>query len=214
VPGSGGLLPRLVPAPDDQDDVPLAGRPHRVGRSDPDLRHRFLRHHPEAAAPRGWLAGHVPRLQPGDVACWVLKSAAGPDDVAPGWAPGSDRELDRCVRRSYRLDLVQPGQPCLLWVSGRRRPGVHAVGEVTGAVVEGERGPVVGVRLTRLAEPVERAELLADPAARDAEVLRMPAGSNPSWLSAPQYAAVVSRLGPRPIPLRRLHSAGWDDGSP
>jgi hypothetical protein len=30
---------------------------------------------------------------------------------------------------------------------------------------------------------------------QDAEVLRMPAGSNPSWLSAGQYAAVLDRLG-------------------
>jgi hypothetical protein len=142
-------------------------------------------------------------LQPRDVACWVLKSTAAPDDVAPGWEPGSQRELDRCVRRSYRLDLMLPGQPCLLWVSGRQAPGVHALGEVTAAVVEGEGGPVVGVRLTRLAEPVARADLLADPAARDAEVLRMPAGSNPSWLSATQYAAVLSHLGPVRGPAAR-----------
>jgi hypothetical protein len=36
---------------------------------------------------------------------------------------------------------------------------------------------------------------------RDAEVLRMPAGSNPSWLSAEQFTAVLDRtpdlgLGP------------------
>ena len=50
------------------------------------------------------------------------------------------------------------------------------------------------VRLTRLAEPVDRAELLADPVARSAEVLRMPAGSNPSWLSGAQFAAVLARV--------------------
>jgi hypothetical protein len=151
---------------------------------------------PAAAARGSWLAGPVPRLQPGDVACWVLKSTSAPSGIAADWAPGSDRELDRCVRPSYRLALMTPGQPCLLWVSGRHEPGVHALGEVTAGVVEGGAGPVVGVRLTRLAEPVARAELLADPAARDAEVLRMPAGSNPSYLSAAQYAAVLDLLGP------------------
>jgi hypothetical protein len=30
---------------------------------------------------------------------------------------------------------------------------------------------------------------------RDAEVLRMPAGSNPSWLSAEQFTAVLDRAG-------------------
>jgi hypothetical protein len=63
---------------------------------------------------------------------------------------------------------------------------------VTGPVRDTDDGPAVPVRLTRLAEPVDRAELLADPAVRDAEVLRMPAGSNPSWLSAGQYAAVLA----------------------
>jgi hypothetical protein len=143
-----------------------------------------------------WLASDVPRLQPGDVACWVLKSSLPPDSVAVGWTPGATRELDRCVRPSYRLDLMAPGQPCLLWVSGRDRPGVHAVGELTSGVLRADGGPVVAVRLTRLPEPVPRAELLADPVARDAEVLRMPAGSNPSWLSPGQYAAVLAQLGP------------------
>jgi hypothetical protein len=130
-------------------------------------------------------------MQPGDVACWVLKSSLAPDAVAPGWRAGSTRVLTRCVRRSYRLDLMIPGQPCLLWVSGRERPGVHALGELTGGVTEGDGGPVLDVRLTRLAEPVDRSELLADPEACSAEVLRMPAGSNPSWLSAAQYAALL-----------------------
>ena len=143
----------------------------------------------------GWLIG-VHRLEPGDVACWVLKSTRAPAAVVTGWRPGAAVELDRCVRRSYRLDLMAAGQPCLLWVSGRDRPGVHALGELTGGPVDAEGGPVVGVRLTRLAEPVDRSELLADPVAREAEVLRMPAGSNPSWLSAAQYAAVLAHLPP------------------
>jgi hypothetical protein len=130
------------------------------------------------------------------VACWVIKSSLPAEAVAPGWLPGSARDLHRCLRRSYRLELMAPGQPCLLWVSGRDRPGVHAVGELTGGSVESDGGPVVAVRLTRLAEPVDRAELLADPAVRDAEVLRMPAGSNPSWLSRAQYDGLLARVEP------------------
>jgi len=160
------------------------------------------------------LAEPVPRLLPGDIACWVLKSSLVPEALAPGWRPGSPAVLDRCVRRSYRLDLMAPGQPCLLWVSGRDRPGVHALGELTSVATEDAGGPVVGVRWTRLAAAVPRADLLADPAARDAEVLRMPAGSNPSWLSPGQYAAVLAHLEPAPAALRRgPHSGGWDDGS-
>ena len=51
------------------------------------------------------------QLQPSDVAGWLLKSTRAPAEIDPGWAPGEERELTRCVRRSYRLELVSPGQP-------------------------------------------------------------------------------------------------------
>jgi hypothetical protein len=128
------------------------------------------------------------------VACWVLKTNRPPSDLVPGWRPGAEQQLTRCLRPSYRLDLMAAGQPCLLWLSGRDRPGVHAVGELCGPPGRDAAGPVVSVRLTLVAEPVDRADLLADPVARGAEVLRMPAGSNPSWLSRPQYDEVLARI--------------------
>jgi hypothetical protein len=137
----------------------------------------------------------VRRLSPGDVACWVLKTTRPPEEMSPGWRALTPQPFDRCVRRSYRLALMAAGQPCLLWLSGRDRPGVHALGEVAGDVEDRADGPVVPVRLALLGEPVPRADLLADPRMRDAEVLRMPAGSNPSWLSADQFAAVLDRAG-------------------
>ncbi|WP_231486378.1 hypothetical protein [Candidatus Blastococcus massiliensis] len=140
--------------------------------------------------------GAVPGTGPtNDFGAWLLKSTRTPAEIEPGWAPGAERDLARCVRRTYRLDLVAPGQPVVLWVSGRRAPGVHAVGTVAGPVQDdGDGGPVLPVRLTRLPDPLGRGELLADPAFRDAEVLRMPAGSNPSWLTSSQLAAVLGRV--------------------
>ena len=135
------------------------------------------------------------RLVAADIACWVFRSAVAPERLAPGWRPGAVVSMTRCVRPSYRLDLMAPGQRCLLWVSGRTDPGVHALGVLTETPREPDRSPVVPVDLTLLADPLPRAVLLADPAVRDAEVLRMPAGSNPSWLSASQFAAVLDRLG-------------------
>ena len=144
----------------------------------------------------------MPRLTASDVACWVVKSSRVPTALVTGWAAGDTAELSRCVRPSYRLTLMRPGQPCLLWVSGRDRPGVHALGQLTGEVAEdggGDGGaPTVPVAFTLLDHPVPRAALLADPATREAEVLRMPAGSNPSWLSAGQYAAVLELAGGDP----------------
>jgi hypothetical protein len=147
------------------------------------------------------LAGSGPtpgpaRLTSADVACWVVKSTRPPAGLVAGWIPGTTQELTRCLRRSYRLDLMATGQPCLLWLSGRNRPGVHALGSLTGPPRDGGTGPVVPVRLTLLAEPVDRADLLTDPVARHAEVLRMPAGSNPSWLSREQFDAVLARAAP------------------
>jgi hypothetical protein len=141
------------------------------------------------------------RTEPGALGAWLLKSSLSPTEIEPDWAPDEERFLSRCVRRSYRLDLVVPGQPVVLWLSGRRAPGVHAVGTVSGGVEIGSGGPELPVRLTRLADPVARADLLADPDFRDAEVVRMPAGSNPSWLTTTQFAAVLrrapqDRLGP------------------
>ncbi|MGY1916444.1 hypothetical protein [Blastococcus sp. SYSU DS0973] len=133
------------------------------------------------------------RLTAADVACWLLKSSAPPDELSPGWGAGEERLLDRCLRPSYRIGLLAPGQPCLLWLSGRHHPGVHALGTVAGAVDDGPGGPSVPVRVRLLHEPVPRAELIADPAFADAEVVRMAAGSNPSWLSADQFAAVLAR---------------------
>jgi len=106
------------------------------------------------------------RLSAADVGCWVLKSTSPPADVVPGWQPGTAQTLTRCVRRSYRLDLMVAGQPCLLWLSGRTAPGVHALGELTGGAEPGDDGWAVRLRLTLLPEPVARAELLIDPVAR------------------------------------------------
>ena len=123
----------------------------------------------------------------------MLKTSRPPAGLDPYWTPATPRLTTRCVRRSYRLDLMAAGQPCLLWLSGRHDPGVHALGALTGPVHDDD-GPVVPVRFVPLPEPVPRADLLADPRMADAEVLRMPAGSNPSWLSAGQFAAVLDRV--------------------
>lgn len=128
-----------------------------------------------------------------DVACWLLKSAGRPAEL-----PRHDAgpvTVRRCLRRSYRVGLMTLGQPCVLWISGRVDPGVGAVGRVAA---EAEDGPEPGVLVELLALPrvVPRRDLVADPRFATAEVVRMAAGSNPSFLDAVQFTALLDHLGP------------------
>jgi hypothetical protein len=159
------------------------------------------------------------RLTTADVGCWVIKTRLPPDQILTGWHPGSTRSLTRCVRRSYRLELMRPGQPCLLWLSGRQDPGVRAIGTVTGEPdppldtlrtgdlpVDRGQDPAVTVSLHLLHEPVERQLWLADPLLAGAEVLRMPAGSNPSYLSPERLSSLLDLISPHD-----LEASGWAD---
>lgn len=126
-----------------------------------------------------------------DVACWLLKTARPPDELVPGWPAGATRVLDRCLRRSYRLDLMAPGQRCLLWLSGRQA-GVVALGTLAEAP-DRSGPPEVRVSLRRLPDPIPRTDLLPTPFAT-AEVIRMPFGSNPSYLTHPQLITLQDHL--------------------
>jgi hypothetical protein len=142
------------------------------------------------------------RLTRGDGAAWLVKTSRPPEVIEPGWAPGETRTLQRCVRATYRLGLMVPGQVCLLWLSGQASPGVHAIGTLVAGpggeepldTVEAPGGPVITLRLRLLAEPIPRQELMTAGPFATAEVARMPAGSNPSYLTGPQLAEVMARL--------------------
>ncbi|HYP44409.1 MAG TPA: hypothetical protein VEQ66_04325 [Propionibacteriaceae bacterium] len=140
------------------------------------------------------------RLTLDDIGCWVIKSQTPVVELSAGWDLGATRELTRCLRRSYRVHLMHPGQPCLLWVSGLQQPGVQALGELTSVArpvddPEATRPQIsVDVALRRLRRPIPRSALLADHVLAAAEVLRMPAGSNPSFLSPSLWAALQDFL--------------------
>lgn len=96
-----------------------------------------------------------------------------------------------CVRPSYRTGLVEPGQPVLFWVSGGDRDhptGIYAQGTTTDRPEPESDGAklVLPLRLEPLTQPVLRTELLGHPVLRELEVLRMAAGSNPSFLDREQ----------------------------
>ena len=136
-----------------------------------------------------------PLLTADSLGAWLLKASPAAGAVDELARSGFSTVTTRCVRPSYRTALVRSGQPVLLWVSGRdpRHPaGLHAAGRTTGPVEDSPDGPVMPVRLAPLAPIVPREVLTADELLGSIEVLRMPAGSNPSYLDVAQYAALCA----------------------
>jgi len=124
---------------------------------------------------------------------WLLKANPAGGAVDRLLRDGLEDVVTRCVRASYRTALVRADQPVLLWVSGDGSTlpaGLHAAGHTTGPVTEEADGPVMHVRLRRLSAVVARKALRAHPVLGRLEVLRMAAGSNPSYLDVTQYAAL------------------------
>ena len=148
--------------------------------------------------------GTAPRVTASTFGAWLVK--ARPDADAQVEPTDFSTIMTRCLRPSYRTDLVEAGQLVLLWISGASRAqpaGIHAHGRATGNVLmdaAGDAGPEPGahrpptvlmpVDLRPLSPPVLRADLLAHPVLSRIEVLRMPAGSNPSFLTRDELAAL------------------------
>ena len=129
-------------------------------------------------------------LTAGGLGAWLVKAQPGALPITEVLDDGFATVTSRCVRPSYRTDLVEAGQPVLLWVSGgdRRHPsGIYASGETTGPVRQDDSELTMPVRFGPLAPVVLRTELLGHPLLREIEVVRMPAGSNPSYLDTAQY---------------------------
>ena len=134
----------------------------------------------------------MPAVTESSLGAWLLKASPAGLPVDEVVASSFRTVTSRCVRPSYRVELVRAGQPVLLWLSGRhpRHPaGIYASGHATGPVQEPDEPgaePWMPVRLHAV-EPVLRTDVLADPVLRELEVVRMPAGSNPSYLDRAQW---------------------------
>jgi hypothetical protein len=144
----------------------------------------------------------VSRLAPADVGAWLFTChPRGFAEMLPALRAGG-RVDGWCVRRSYRLDLLAPGQPAVLWVSGARgsvpEPGVWMLGRTTGELDGAGPRPRAGLDLALLDAPLPREVLRADPRTARMEVLRAAQTGNPSVLTPAEHAAVVDLLGAGP----------------
>ncbi|HZG89364.1 MAG TPA: hypothetical protein VEZ42_04035 [Pseudonocardia sp.] len=136
------------------------------------------------------------RLAAADVGAWLFTCN-----------PGEFRELREgtvavtgwCAHPSYRVGLVVPGQPAVLWVSGSSgsavTPGIWMAGRTTGEVDRNRDRPRIGLAMTLLPEALPREVLRADPRTARLEVLRAPQMSNPSVVSPGELAAIEELLG-------------------
>lgn len=158
----------------------------------------------------------IARLRDGtEVAAWLFKANPEVWDVL-----GAIRDRNRGgaegldwwpMAASYRVELVHPGQPCALWVTGGRKSpttGVWAMGQVTGEPFvdaddadEWATDPLgrkairyrVAFEVEVTEEPVTLADLLGDERFERAEIVRAPRVSSPVALTAAQWSAIEDR---------------------
>ena len=124
-------------------------------------------------------------LTPETLGAWLVKARGGVPSTRAHVRAGFAAVETWCVRPSYRTGMVDERQPVLLWVSGTERDqpaGIYARGRTTGPATS-DAMPLV---LDPLEHPLLRSELLSHPGLATLEVLRMPAGSNPSYVTREQ----------------------------
>lgn len=173
-------------------------------------------------------SGPAEALQDGTFGAWVLHCNPSHYDIRADIERG---ELNGTWSvpntESYRLDLMDEGQPVLLYVGGQRAatpPGLWGFGRLTGSVqrsvlleheasqgwLDVERATTreswVPLQLEMRKVPVTRSTMLGDRVTRGAEFLRAPQVV-PAWVTAKEPKAIsklasglVAPTGPVPEP--------------
>ncbi|HXH77677.1 hypothetical protein [Nocardioides sp.] len=151
------------------------------------------------------------RISADNLGAWLIKCQPRVNPELPrSIRAGDTQPITRwCVADNYRSRMMGPGDRAVLWVSGDGRElarGIWGLGWVTGPV-----RPMVdelGVETDKLEVPLHlpllssglRAEEIKAAGVTDLEVLRLPQGSNPSWVSLDQLtvlAELVDEWPPR-----------------
>jgi hypothetical protein len=132
---------------------------------------------------------------------WLVKCSPPTGSTLQEGMDAGTIDISRwCVVPGYRADMMRKGQRVVLWVSGgdKAQRGIWATGRLTGEACVDEAHPAAGlsvpVDLRLLTDPLSADEIVA--AGMDhLEVQRMPAGSNPSWISRGQLEVLDALLG-------------------
>lgn len=146
---------------------------------------------------------------------WVFKCNPATWDIKQWIDEGNDWVDDWTIMDNYRSKLLAAGQPAILWVSGPTKgakvlPGIWGIGHVAGSAewsawiepedvekgfwLDKEKGQAanywVPMDVDILPKPLDRKIIAQDPILRNAEVFRQPQGSNPTFLTKEEYAAL------------------------
>ncbi|OZE87209.1 hypothetical protein CH298_17790 [Rhodococcoides fascians] len=152
-----------------------------------------------------------------NLGAWVFKCNPKTWDLKTFLADGHAHIESWSVANNYRSDLIQHGQRALFWVSGAESGamprGVWGYGWTTGTpefVAQSSEGYWVDddkridshrfapTDLHLLKAPLMSADLKQIKELGNLEVLRQPNGSNPSWVSESELAAIENLLPPWP----------------
>ncbi len=164
----------------------------------------------KATAPQR--ADAVQTVTTADLGAWVLTANPRVWDLQRWINEGGQGHDDWTVARNYRSQMMEPGQPVLLWIGGSDPgcpAGFRAAGTVTGpcAPASAQSAFWIDRKAKARADFVARVDLHLLPALvpkhavqhhrvlRDMEVLRSPFASNPSHLTLEQMAALQPLLG-------------------
>ncbi|MEU4421053.1 hypothetical protein AB0F81_10525 [Actinoplanes sp. NPDC024001] len=132
-----------------------------------------------------------------DLGAWLLKGNADLTGLLGRFA--DEPHVRRwCVQRSYRLELMEAGQPVLFWASGSRRRdlayGIWGCGRLLGPPRPEADGPGWWVPLDLTIAPpsawIGRDVLRVHRELADLEVLRQPQAANPSFVTVRQWEAI------------------------
>ncbi len=146
------------------------------------------------------------------IGAWLLKAHPDVWDII-GFIDAGGQIDSWSLTDSYRVELMAPGDPCVLWITGAEgadpTPGLWAIGEITTEPYEAtseddgfwpsdeertKRTLHIGVDLQVLPEPIARGVLADDPRFADAEIFRAPRMGSPLALTPAMYDALETHL--------------------
>jgi hypothetical protein len=137
------------------------------------------------------------RLRSATTAIWVVQ--CNPRRTDPSTIATAFRRDGCCVKR--HAHAIRRGDRVVLWLSGPDA-GVHALGEVCGAVSSPEPGAgrvalrrvPVDLFLDLSDRPIRRVDLVTDRRVVDESILRQPFAANPHRLSGAAFDALLERV--------------------